>query len=67
MKQLSRTGQETIEFYKLTPEIINIKDSVGGLNGRLDTAGKKLVSWKIGWKKLSRGLYRMPNRKFKRS
>lgn len=36
----------------MNPKIINIKDSVGGLNGRLDTAGKKLVSRKIDWKKL---------------
>ena len=34
--------------------IVNIKNSVGGLNGRLDTAGEKLVSQKIEWKKLSR-------------
>lgn len=32
--------------------IINIKNSAGGLNGRLDTVGKKLASWKIDWKKL---------------
>lgn len=42
--------------------IVNIKNSVGGLNGRLDTAGEKLVSWKIDWKKLSRVSCRVLNR-----
>lgn len=42
--------------------IVNIKNSVGGLNGRLDTAGEKLVSWKIDWKKLSRVSHRVLNR-----
>lgn len=42
--------------------IVNIKNSVGGVNGRLDTAGEKLVSWKIDWKKLSRVSYSLLNR-----
>lgn len=51
----------------MNPKVINIKDSVGGLNGRLDTAGKKLVSRKIDWKKLSQIPHRVSNRKFSSS
>lgn len=45
--------------------IVNIKNSVGGFNGRLDTAGEKLVSWKTDWKKLSRVSHRVSIRTLK--
>lgn len=45
--------------------IVNIKNSVGGFNGRLDTAGEKLVFWKIDWKKLSGVSHRVSIRTLK--
>lgn len=45
--------------------IVNIKNSMGELNGILDTTGEKLVSWKIDWKKLSRVPHSVSSRTFK--